>query len=186
MKYIFGILGTIVALFVLVVFVFNTDDASTPQSNVEKVAQLTDYAEKNSNVSHTTIGKLVGTEERREIRIVVSPTERRLEIISGYDGDIISTQSYPNDKAAYQNFLSALGGQGFITSKKTSISDQRSVCPTGTRYVYDVSENGNHVINLWSVSCNRDGTFNGRAGTIRTLFQAQIPEYNRQVVNIRL
>ena len=187
MKYVLGAIGTVLLLLIITLLLFNRgDDTKTPSENVPRAAQLVDYANKNSSVSSTVVGKLVGDEQRRAIRIIVSPNERRLEILSTYDQTILSSESFPNDRTAYENFLSALGGQGFLNKKETKIIDQRSVCPTGNRFVYDLSENGEHISNLWSVSCNKDGTFNGRGSVIRELFQRQIPDYQKFVHGVSL
>lgn len=148
MKYVLGTLATILVLVLLVIFVFNRGDSNTPESNQETVTKLVDYADKNSEVSHTTIGPLVGEDEHREIRITVTRAERRLDVISGYSNTVISTQTFPNTTDAYENFLSALGGQGFMTKKDSDIEDQRSVCPSGRRYLYDVREGSDSVSSL--------------------------------------
>lgn len=187
MKYVLGSLGAILLLFVAAILVFNRGGGTTsPQDNVAKTAQLIDYADKSSQVSLTTYGDVVGDNERRAIRVTITPSERRVEVLEGYNESVTSSQSFLNNRAAYENFLSAIGGQGFLTSKKTDIKDQRSVCPTGNRYVYELSEAGNSVSQLWGVSCNKTGTFNGRSSSVRQLFQAQIPEYNTQVRGVKL
>ena len=186
-RYIISVAVILVLLVLLFVFVIKRGgNPSQPASDTKKVAQLVDYADKSSEVSLTTIGRLVGDEEHREIRIIVSANERRIEIISGYNQEVLSSQSYANNQAAYETFLSALGGQGFISAKKTSITDSRSVCPTGQHYEYKLKENDEEKSNLWSISCDRSGNFNGRASTVRELFRRQIPDYTKQVTGITL
>lgn len=175
-------------LLVVAVFVLSRgdNDSTDPSQSPAKTAQLVDYADKNSEVSLTTIGRLVGNDEHRQIRITLSASERRIEVFSGYDQQLLSSQTYTNNSEAYETFLSALGGQGFIKAKETDISDSRSVCPTGRHYEYLLTENGEEKSNLWSVSCDRSGTFNGRGGTVRELFQRQIPDYTQQVSGVVL
>ena len=148
--------------------------------------KLVDYASHNSDVSMTTIGRLVGDESHREIRITVTPTERRLEILGGYDETVLNSTSYPNTQSAYENFLSALARQGFTSKKDSTISDPRGVCPTGNRYIYDLSDGGSHVSNIWSSSCDKNGTFAGHGPTIRELFRQQIPDYTKQITGVTL
>lgn len=186
MRYIFGVLGVILLLLLLVVFVFNRGGDNTPADNKAKVSLLTDYADKDSNVSMTIWGKMVGDEEHNAIRINITATERTLEILNGYDENVVSTQTYPNTEDAYSAFLSALAGQGFLNSKKSSVTDRWSACPSGRHYIYDLSEDDEHVSNLWSVSCDNTGTFNGKGGMIRKLFQNQIPDYSKQVTAIKV
>lgn len=185
MKYVLGVIGVVVFLFIVAMLVFNRGD-DPAQPTPLRSSQLVEFADKNSTVSHTTVGKVVGNEQHYSIRITVTPVERRLEILNTYDDNVIRSQTFQNTGSAYENFLSAIGGQGFITSKETSIRDQRSACPTGTRYTYDLRENGDSRVNLWSTSCNSNGTFAGRAATIRQLFQRQIPDYDRLVTDVRL
>jgi hypothetical protein len=185
MKYVLGVIGVIVLLFVIAMLVFNRGD-DPAQPTPLRSSQLVEFADKNSTVSVTSIGKVVGNEQHYSIRIVVTPVERRLEILNTYDDNVVRSQTFPNTSSAYETFLSALGGQGFLNSKETSIRDQRSACPTGTRYVYDLRENGESRVNLWSTSCNANGTFAGRAATVRELFERQIPDYDRLVTDVRL
>jgi hypothetical protein len=186
-KYFIGVGVVILLLLFVVVFVFNRgDETPKPTQNTEQAAELTSYADKNSEVSLTVIGQLVGNDQHRSVRITISANERRMEVLSGYDQQVLSSQSYENNQAAYEAFLSALGGQGFTRSKKTNITDSRSVCPTGQHYEFRLSENGEEKSNLWSVSCDRSGNFNGRAGTIRQLFQRQIPDYSQQITGVTL
>lgn len=186
-RYFVGVAIIIVILTLIAVFVSNRgDDSNQPAKNTEQTAKLIDYADKSSEVSFTTIGQLVGNDQHRSIRITVSPSERRIEVLGGYEQQVLSSQSYENNQVAYETLLSALGGQGFIRSKKTTITDSRSVCPTGQHYEYRLSENGEEKSDLWSVSCDKSGSFNGRAGTIRQLFQRQIPDYSQQIRGIDL
>lgn len=184
MRYVIGALGFILVIFLVIALVFGR--GSSPSKQQPTATKLVDYANKNSNVSLTTIGKLVGNESRREVRITVSPNERRLEVLSGYDESVISSQTYANTQEAYSNFLSALGNSGFTRKRNTSITDPRGLCPTGQRYVYDLSQDGNHVSNLWNTSCNDGSNFAGRGPTIREIFKAQIPEYDKQIQSVKL
>lgn len=185
MRYIIGVFGAILLLLVVVVLIFNRGDSSQPSATVQP-AQLVDYATRNSNVSFTTVGRVVGEDQQRSIRVVVSPSERRLEIMSGYGQTVLSSQTFANTAVGYQNFLSALGGQGFTRARSTSIKDATTVCPTGQRFEYDLSENGEHVSNLWSVSCDRSGSFGGSAVVVRQLFERQIPDYSKLVTDVDL
>lgn len=186
-RYFIGVAIVLVVLTLIAVYVVNRGDSTPkPAQNTQQAAQLTDYADKNSEVALTTVGKVVGNDQHRSIRITVSANERSMEVLSGYEQQVISSQIYDNNQAAYETFLSALGGQGFTRSKKTTIADPRSTCPTGIHYQYQVTENGEQKSYLWSVSCDKSGSFDGRASAIRQLFQRQIPDYNQQIRNITL
>lgn len=185
-KYVIGAVATVLLLVFLFVFVINRGDDQNP-ATTPQVLKLVDYADKDSTVVFHTDGRLVGAEDRRSIRITISANERRLEIYSGYSGEVINSQSFPNTQIAYQAFLSGLGGQGFMTAKKTDIVDPQSVCTNGLHHYYTLTEGSEKKSDLWSVSCDKSGTFNGRSTkTIRELFQRQIPEYGQQVQGVKL
>lgn len=185
LKYVLGAIGTILLLVLVFVFVINRNDDQNP-TNAPKVLKLVDYAEKDSVVTLQTDGKLVGEEDRRSVRVSVSANERRFEVLSGYNGQVINTQSFPNTQAAYQAFLSGLSGLGFMSSKKTGITDPQSICANGQHYYYALSEGSTKKSDLWSVSCDKSGTFSGSGKTIRDLFQRQIPEYNQLAQGVKL
>lgn len=186
MRYILGVLGVLVILIIAIVLLVTRNDGSDSPSQSNQSTKLVDYAGKNSTVSHTTYGKLVGNEQRQAVRIIVTPNERRLEILNSYDETVVSSQTYANTRVAYENFLSAVQNLGFITGRKSNIADPRGVCPTGNRFAYDLSEDGQSVTNLWSNSCDKTGTFAGNPTVVRQLFQAQIPDYKAQTSSIRL
>jgi hypothetical protein len=187
MKYVLAGLGIVVVVFLAILLIFGLGGDSDQPANTPRVTKLADYASKNSVVSVTTIGKVVGYEEHRSIRVVVSPNERRLEVLSGYDRSVITSQSYPNTSSAYETFLVALSGQGFLSKRQSSITDHRSVCPSGNHYTYDLTDDSQQVSSLWSVSCSaKTGTFAGNGQVIRELFQRQIPNYSKQVSGVKL
>ncbi len=185
MRYVFGALATILLLTIGFVLVFNRGD-DKPAEDTKKVSQLVDYAKKDSMVTLTTSGPVTSDDLHYSIKVSVSASERRLEVMNGYDNTVVATNSYPNTTAAYEAFLSALAGQGFTKSKETKIEDKRSVCVTGRQYTYELSEGSESVSNLWSVSCDKSGTLNGAPTTIRQLFEKQIPEYSKQIQPYKL
>lgn len=184
MKYIIGVLGAILAILVVFALVFRADDKPN-QANVT-TAKLVDYSKKNSSVSFTTYGRLVGNDQRRAIRITVNANERRIEVLNGYNESVSSVQTYANTQDAYANFLSALGNYGFDRSRTSSITDPRGQCPSGNRYSYELTEAGQSKSNLWATTCETKGTFAGNGPTVRNLFKQQIPDYEKQVQPVKL
>lgn len=183
MKYVFGILAVLLVGLMAVLLVFGGgNDQAVSQT---KPPTLLDHAT-TSVVQYTTYGKLVGENQRRAIRISVSPLERKVEVLAGYDESVVATQTYANTQAAYDNFLVALEGQGYTKSRSSSITDPRGVCTEGKRFEYRVVNNGTDITKLWSNSCDKLGTFAGSPTKVQTLFQAQIPEYNTVVKDVRL
>lgn len=184
MKYVFGVLLALLVIVFGALFIFGGDDKSTTEQVTVPV--LSDYAKGNSKIVFTTYGRLVGDDERRTIRITVTPAERRLEVLGGYTENVISTKSYQNNTAAYENLLSSLQRSGFMSSRKSTIDDPRGICPTGNRFEYKLVDNGRDVSNLWSNTCDKTGTFAGAARQVRTVIQSQIPDYKKQVSGVKL
>ena len=135
----------------------------------------------------TEQGRLVGQGDRRAIAIHISQNERRLEILTGYEEKLLSSQTYPNTPAAYETFLRALEQAGFGRERRTLLVDERGACPLGRRHVYELRDKGEELIRLWGTSCGtREGSFGGNAGVIQQLFQLQIPDYRERTVDVRL
>lgn len=186
MKYGLAITGVIIAAFVAI-FLIVRHSPSQPQ-NAPKIINLSDYDDKNASLSTTIQGRVVGEDQRRAIRISVTPTERRIEVLSGYEQTVVKSQTYLNSQEGYVTFLRALSRAGFVKARKSTITDFRGVCPLGSRYVYDLTTgNGDTVSSLWGTSCaSTDGTMAGNGPLVRQLFQAQIPDYLQQTAGIRL
>jgi hypothetical protein len=180
MRYILAVIGVILAAFIAILLIANrTPHTSTP--NLKGAVKLTDYDHLNAIISHTTQGKLVGENERLGVRISISRSERKIEILRGYGETVERSNTYPNSQAGYEAFIRALDNAGFTKSRISKFSDYRGVCPLGNRYIYDLSYNEQHVTNLWSTSCNRtEGTFAGVPTLTLQLFQRQIPDYAQQ------
>jgi hypothetical protein len=162
-------------------------NSGTSQTTGPGAVKMSNFKNQNAIVSLTTVGQMVGDSERRSIRVSVTPTERRIEILSGYDQNVTSSQSYENINAGYEAFLSAMDVAGFTKSKKPAIVDQKGVCPTGRQYVYDVASGGGHPVHLWGTSCaTAQGTFAGASETIQQVFRAQIPDYAKQTASVHI
>ncbi len=188
MKVVFGIIGAIIVIVLVFVLVFRRPRSATPSVEPSpKVAglQLSDYASTKAATVLEMDGKIVAEETHRSVRITVSQDSRTLEIIQGYNGNVIKTEKYPNTRASYSVFLEALDLAGFAKSKESTIKLKDGVCPLGNRYSYKVLEGTDTKQDLWSSSCSsKTGTFFGDSGLVRTLFKNQIPEYNKAVQGV--
>lgn len=189
MKYILGVFGVIVLLLVVVILIVRSgpsEPASTVQTGKPQV-NLAEYETKPATASFTARGQITADETRRAIRISVSQQERSIEILDGYDESVLSRQTFPNNPDAYKVFLSALSSAGFTREQETEIKDERGVCPFGKRYVYKIQEGSTQAFRAWSTTCRREqGSFGGNSGTVRRLFEQQIPDYRTAVRGIRL
>ncbi len=168
-----GVLGTILLI--------GRDRKPASTENVPKTVHVADFVNnERSQVVWTQEGRLVGTDTRRAARITITPNERKVEILEGYEQKVTKTSVFPNNKTAYTNFLLSLENLGYGRERKVKQPDERGVCPTGSRFIYEIRENDENKLRLWSDSCAAaDGTFAGVAPTTRQLFKAQITGYDK-------
>ncbi len=179
MKYFLGVLGVILLIiFVIVLALRGGDDTSTPAPDVKA---LTEYsAEPQSQVTMTTGGAINAEENHRIVSVQVTASNRSVAITEGYNGKVISEETFPNTTDAFSAFLAGLEQVGFSKVRSSKL-DFTSVCPTGKRYSYVLNSNSEDVVNSWSATCER-GTYGGQVTNTQNLFQAQIPNYS-DIVN---
>ncbi len=190
MRYFLGLLA-VVALFILVVVIVTHGGpkTTTPKTaNGSKAVVLTDYIDKNSEVHLFTDGQINAEENHRATEIIVSKDTRTMTVYKGYNLEVLRQQTYPNTPAAYDNFLRALAQTNFI-KEKTGVkqTDERGICASGSRIIYELRDSGKDVTRLWSTSCGTSqGTFGGAAIRAQLLFQKQIPDYNKLLLGVFL
>jgi hypothetical protein len=191
MKYVLGVLGAVILAILAIVLIGGRGpdtDSNGQKPGAKKAVSVVDYSNNlNSEVSWTIQGRLVGQDQRKSVRIVVSQRERRFEILNGYEESVESVQRFQNSPAAYDTFLRALDAAGFSKERKVAVTDERGVCPQGNRYIYDLEDGSDHVLRSWSTTCSTaQGNFAGNAVTTRQLFQDQIPEYSKLIQGVKL
>lgn len=153
-------------------------------SQVQKTNKLSIDAKK---VSYTVYGRVLGEEDRRAIRITIDDFERKMEVLQGYDENVVQTERAPNKSSAFEAFLLALETAGFTTRDTAVKTDDRGLCPLGNRYVFETEFDDSSTIRTWTTSCSTKGvSFKGNRPTVDTLFKAQIPKYSELTNNIVL
>jgi hypothetical protein len=184
-------LGVIVLIIVSITAVVNlaknlTSDDETSEAQLALV--LSDYDDNSSYVRLTYDGAVVGKDEHRAIRITVSASERKIEILTDYNGSVLSKKTYQNNPAAYAVFLRALEIEGFMDDRKSEFDDdERGVCATGTRTIAELYNSNQEISRLWAASCsNKLGTLAGDSKAILALFQKQITDYREITKNVKL
>jgi len=186
MKYFLGFLA-VVAVGILAIVLLTSGGGNGSQVPGEEKINLSEYADTQTSVRLTTQGEIEAKEEHREIRITIGRTRRNVEILRGYDAEVIKSQPFDNSQSAYAEFLEALQKAGFANERASSLESEDGVCPTGRRYIYEVLDNSEQVLRLWSTSCSgKQGTLAGNASLVRRLFEAQIPDYNDVTSGVRL
>jgi hypothetical protein len=149
---------------------------------VPRQVDLSNYLdESNTTAIYTVEGSIKAREEYREIRISISPTSRKLEIIQGYQGRVIESKRFPNDAEAYKEFLLALKTMGFTNKDfNADLEKPAGICPLGTRNIYEFQERGRAIYSAWATTdCDeKDQSFEGSEKGVEELFEMQIPEYS--------
>lgn len=169
----------VVGIVLLLTLIFrHNPGGSKTDPKIPKAFVLTDYITKDSEVSMVEDGRINGDDVHRSIRITVNRNMRTLEVIQGYQGKVITTQSYPNNQEAYDAFMHALAKTGFGKSRKAAISNVDGVCANGRRYLYNVTESGDPISYTWTADCQK-GTSPVLIGNVTSLFRRQITDYDR-------
>lgn len=177
-------IGFIVFLVILVTIFGHGGKKPTPTTN--PVQPLPSYASSTATVSMTTDGIVNADELHRQIRITISSTLSTLDIVQGYNGQVITTKNFQNNQEAYSVFLKALNNSGFLAKNKSKVpSDERGICPLGFRYIFDLNGDEGDLSRLWTSSC-AIGNWGGALTTIQTLFQDQIPDYSTLTQDVNL
>ena len=177
MKYIFGVLSLIVII-VVAIILFRGDNTPGGQNGTSQV-NLTDYVDSGAEVVYATYGRLVAEEERRAVRITISRNRRTVEVLAGYNEKVTKRKTFSNSQAAYDEFMHALKIAGFSRVQDADYESEKGVCPDGNRSIYQLYEEDEEMMRLWSTSCRKgDGNFGGKSSVVENLFQDQIPEYD--------
>lgn len=189
-RYLFTLLIIAIVLFGLLGLGIRTltrggDNAKKPETS-QNQPKPRDFVKETNTVSYTIQGKLVGEEERRAVRITITQTERKAEILQGYDEAVIKTQVAANKQSAYDTFLRALVTAGFNNSNKNVNSDERGSCPNGRRFIYTANFSDQTKYRSWGASCSKAGSFLGNKEIIRSLFENQIPEFDTFIRGTKL
>lgn len=174
----FFLLSLVVIALLVFGIIFIIRGGSDRDTVVDTGVNLTELADEGrGTVEFNMEGPINAQEDHRTIRMTVNSNVRLIEIISGYEGQVISSQSYANNGEAYSEFLAALTRAGFNRERTRDDISSDAVCPTGNRTHYRVID-GDVKQNSWSASCV-DGTFNGNVSLTQRLFQAQFPNYSQ-------
>jgi hypothetical protein len=183
MKYFLGFLAVValvVAVFILVLKGFS--GGGTPKNAIT----LSDYANSRTTVSIMVDGPINSDQQHQSYRITVGRDANTIEVMHGYNYDVVNAQTYPSNTEAYANFLKALQGYGFTKGNTDSKkADPRGACPTGNRITYRIETAGQDVQKFWTTTCG-GGTFAGQPGNVRALFIRQIPDFQKITAGLLL
>ncbi len=182
MRYILGLFLVLAFFVVIIATILHHSPNSKSSTKNGSAVVLTDYIDKNSEVHLYIDGEINAPEDHQAVEIIVSPTSRQLTVFQGYNLGVAFRQGFGNDKASYDNFMHAIGLLGFVKERNVSQTNEKGVCPTGDRFIYELREDGKNVTRLWAATCNKSlGTFAGATSSVNKLFQKQIPNYAKLI-----
>jgi hypothetical protein len=178
-----AIFAGIIVFIILLVVIFGH---GKPAPIGPTLQPLPDYASTDATVSFTTDGIVNGDELHRQIRITISNSQRTMDVLQGYNGQVILSKNFENNQEAYLVFLKSINYSGFLTKNKKKVgNDERGVCPLGFRYILDLNGDEGDLSRRWTTSCGT-GNWGGSLATVRALFQDQIPSFSRLTQDVDL
>jgi hypothetical protein len=187
----YGIAVIIIALLAVigVVVIVNRNNETPNGTPTSTTTTLSDYdSSKTPIISWTQQGRIVGNNQYNSIRITITPTSRRVDVLNTYQNQVVKTSQYDNNQDAYNTFARALDLMRFGRTRTVSNPNVEGVCPFGNRFIYTFNAESQEKVNTWSDTCSTaDGTYAGtNATSTARLFREQIPDYSRQVSGVSL
>ncbi len=165
-------LGLIILIIVVISKIFGGGSKAPIPTN------LADYSNTASTV--TLLVDAAPTQidqDHRQVRITVSQTQNQIEVMQGYQGNLLNTRTYSNNSAAYGVFLQSLKLMNFSKgSSDKALADYRGACPFGDRYVFTFNDGQSDLFKYWATSCKVGGTFQGSTNNVLRLIRLQIPQ----------
>lgn len=175
----------IVGLIWLVVLLFqNILSSGNTTVNPETKLSLESYAGSNVVATMYIDGPVVANQDHNAVRISVDKNQSSIEVIKGYDDQVVNQQVFPNTQASYLEFLSALNRANFMKGKTDpDLQNDKGACPFGNRYIYTLSDGSKEILHYWTTSCSGGGgTYGGNASLTRELFIRQIPDRDLSLI----
>jgi hypothetical protein len=178
MRYFVGFLIAIGLFILLIVLLVHGGNKKTQVPSTKKA--LTSYSTTDAVAKLTIDGPINSQATHQQIQITVGQNEVVYEQIHGYEHSVLKRLSYHNNESSYYNFLSALQHVGFTQGDKSKYAgNETSVCPLGQRYSFDLDQNGKKLQHYWATTCNSVYTYLGQVSQTLTLFEDQVPDYNK-------
>jgi hypothetical protein len=155
----------------------STTNTNSTQADTSRQALL--KTDDSRSVEMTVRGPIVADENFKSYRISISPTERNLDVYSGYLEDRTNGKRLDNNTDAYEQFVYALDKANMMKGKQPSDEvdkDLRGICAGGYVYEFSVLEAGSQIKKLWTSTCDGSkGTLDASKDQLGNLFQNQIP-----------
>jgi hypothetical protein len=176
LRYLVGFFVTIGLVVLLIVLLFS--GGSSPKKVTTTGQALGSYADTDAQVRLTIDGPINDDQDHNQVQITVDRNNAVFNQLQGYDGSVVKTESFPKTSASYAAFLYALEHADFTQGDtSSSLTDERGYCPQGSRYVFEIMQDGHDIERFWATSCGGVHTYDGELTTSLILFKAQIPNY---------
>ena len=183
MKYLFGFLVTVGLIVLLIILLATGGSSKTTLPNTSKL--LTTYSyDPTALVRLTVDSPITAPQNHHAARITVSRDNTTFEQLVGYNGQITSTQSYPNTQTSYVTFLRAIELAGFTRGDTAAnLKNDRGYCALGSRYIFEFEAGGKQLERFWSTSCGGIRSFKGNTNLNLSLFRKQVPDFDNLTSN---
>jgi hypothetical protein len=185
MRYFIGFLITVGLIILLIILLVGGGGKSkVPQTH----KTLPSYATSDAVARLTIDGPINAAQSHEQVQITVGRDEVVYDQFKGYDGAVVKQQTYDSTQNAYSNFLYALSHAGFTLGTKNTAQtgDERGQCPLGSRYVFELQQDGQDVERFWATSCGKPKTYEGNLSLTLQLFKDQVPDYSQLTQNLHL
>ncbi len=165
-------------IWLVVVLFQNVFSGNTSTANPNTKLSLASYASTDVVATVYIDGPVVANQDHNAVRITVDRNQSAIEVIKGYDDQVVAQQVFPSSQASYLEFLSALNRANFTKGKSDpALQNDKGACPFGNRYIYTLSDGSKEILHYWTTNCSGGGgTYNGNASLTRELFIRQIPD----------
>ena len=183
-RFFMGVGLAIALLVILLVVIFS-------QSSAPKVATpkpMASYAnDPTAQVAMLIDGPVNAVSEHNQVQVIINNSLTTLNILTGYDGAVKSSSSFPMSVSAFHVFLRSLEFAGYNNgTNDPRLSQASGFCPTGDRYIFTFDDNNRQISRYWSTSCSGPHTYNGDSGLTMQLFEAQVPNYVNLTSNLNI
>lgn len=179
MRYIVAALIAIGLIILFVILLLRAIFGGGGEAPVEQRINLADYENTGVIMRLMTEGPINANELHRQVYIEVGRDNNKIQLVHGYQGEVVRQEQVNSNSSAYGSFLRAIDLLGYTNGNKSkAVADYRGHCPFGNRYIFQIMDGNDVKQQFWSTSCGNEGSFRGQADQVVQLFQAQIPGYN--------
>ena len=184
MRYFVAFLVALGLLFLVIFLLLHS--GGKPKTHV-LAKSLSSYSVTDAETIMTIDGPVNADQLHQQVRITVSRNNVTFEQLQGYDGNVVSQQTFSNTESAYAAFLLSLQHAGFTQGdNRPNTGDERGYCPLGDRYVFQLTQDNHDIERYWATSCVNVKTYLGVQGLTIELFQKQVPNYAVLVKSVHL